>query len=337
MKVELTLEGKLDKPWWNRPLLGEKTLIDYIFSQYIKADIPQDILFHYNSALEKIESTNVTLKALLSEKFIEKDFLTYARIQSYLDRYCQQKQHYFVIAKEFFKILLDNLDTLFKIKEIEAEYNSPAFLEFYQNSLELFQQQENKLIFQEKLRKSISFFIKQLNEENEQKTMKLYMKYLFMISDVNNLGTFFYLLKTNELEYWQLLKKIKDFIEQNKAYNIEDLKPFVLLVKSDDNLFREIATQFLRIKKDDTEDFLTMARILQYITLSYKYEAFYSQFQLFLSYLSKWEKTYYYILHLKNKYPNSKYNYPSNFKVKLPGFDLYKSYYDYLDTTYSIK
>lgn len=337
MKTELILEEELNKPWWNRPLLGKKTLTDYIFSPYTKFNIPQDILFHYNSALEKLENTAITLKALLNDKFTERDFLTYGRIQGYLDRYCQQKQHYFVIGKEFFTTLLDNLDTLLILKEIEAEYNNLVFLEFYQYSLNLIQQQGNKLIFQEKLRKSIPSFTKQLNEEKEQKIIKVYMKYLFMVSEVDNLSKIFCLLKTNELEYWDLLKKIKDFINYNKVHNIEDLKPFVLLVKSDDNLFREIATKFIKIKKDDTEDFLTIARILQYVALSYKYEVFYSQFQLFLSYLSKWEKTYYYILHLKNKYPSNEYNYPSNFKVKLTGFDIYKTYYDYLDSTYSMK
>lgn len=343
MKAQLILDEKLDKPWWNRPLLGEKTLIDYIFSQSIRSDlpqnvfIPQDILFHYNFALEKINNINATLKAVFNDKFTEKDFLTYGKIRGYLDKYCQQKQHYFIVGKNFFKTLLDNLDTLLKLKEIEAEYNSSIFLEFYQYSLDLIQQQKNKLIFQEKLRKSIPIFLQQLDDENDQKIIKLYLKYLFMVSDVDNLSKIFCLLKTDELEYWDLLKKIKNFINQNKVNNIEDLTPFILFVKSEDNLFREIATKFIKIKKDNSEDFLIIARILQYVTLSYKYEVFYSQFQLFLSYLSKWEKTYYYILHLKNKYPSNKYHYPPNFRVKLTGFDLYKTYYNYLDSSYSIK
>lgn len=342
MKAQLILEEKLDKPWWNRPLLGENTLIDYIFGQSLRSDlpqsifIPQDILFHYNFALQKINNINATLKALFNDKFTEKDFLTYGKIQGYLDKYCQQKQHYFIVGKTFFKTLLDNLDTLLKLKEIETEYNSSIFLEFYQYSLNLIQQQRNKLIFQEKLRKSIPSFIQQLDDENDQKIIKLYVKYLFMVSAVDNLSKIFCLLKADDLEYWDLFKKIKNFINQNKVNNIEDLTPFVLFVKSEDNLFREIATKFIKIKKDNSEDFLTIARILQYVTLSYKYEIFYAQFQLFLTYLSKWEKTYYYILHLRNKYPSNKYHYPSNFKVKLTGFGLYKTYYNYLDSSHSL-
>lgn len=337
MKVQLILEEKLDKPWWNRPLLGKKTLIDYIFRQYIKADIPQDILSHYNFAVEKIENINVTLKALLNEKFIEKDFLTYARIQSYLDKYSQQKQHYFVIGKDFFTVLLNNLDTLLKLKEIETEYNSSVFLELYQYSFELFQQQENKLIFQEKLRKSVSFSMEKLNEEKDQKVIKLYMKYLFIVSDIDNLANFFYSLKNNKSEYWNLLKKTKDFIDYQKVYDVENLEPFLLFVRNDDSLFQDIATKFIKIKKDDTEYSLTMAKILQYITLCYKYEVFYGQFQQFLGYLSKWEKNYYCILNIKNKYPNTKYNYPSCFKIKLAGFELYKSYSNYLESSYPSK
>ncbi|NCO74390.1 MAG: hypothetical protein GW795_03905 [Cyanobacteria bacterium] len=337
MKAELILEEKLEKPWWNRPLLGEKTLIDYFFSEYIKLEIPPEILSVYNYALEKSDNITLTLKALLNDKFSNKGFLIYARIEGYLNKYCQHKKHYFIVGKELFKTLLDNLDILNKLTDIEAEYNHGVFLEFYQFALELIQKYPNKLIFQEKLKKAKEYFTIQLNEEQEKKVIGVYIKYLLLLSEVDNLANYFYLVKINQLTNWELLKKIKTFIEENQQSNIEELKPFILLVKNDEDWFTKIATKIIKIKKEDTEDSLIIANILQYIALSYKYEVIYPQFQLFLNYLSKWEKVYYYIISLRDKYGSKKYNYPPNFKVKISGFDIYKSYYDYLDSSYFMK
>lgn len=338
MEAELILEEKIiTKPWWNRPLLGEKTLIDYLFGADLRTSIAVKQLSLYYSAIEKIENLSLTLKALLNENFTHQDFLIYARIQTYLDKYYRQKKHYFIIGKDFFKPLLDNLDIFIKLSEIEAEYNHVSFLEFYNECLGLIKEQPNKLIFQEKLRKIKQSFHSQILEEQERKIISLYTKYLIIISETPNQLNIFYELKINDIEQWELLKKIKEFIDYNIQYNTEELKSFVLLVKNNESELQDIATKILKIKKEETEDFLIISGILQYVTLSYKYEQYYSQFKLFLDYLSKWEKTYFYILNFREKYPSSKYYHPSSFKAKLAGFDIYKSYHDYLDSTYLTK
>lgn len=338
MEVELILEEKvITKPWWNRPLLGEKTLFDYIFARDLRHYIPEESLSVYYSSIEKIENLSLTLKALFNENFSHKDFLIYARIQTYLDRYCQHKKHYFILGKNFFKPLLDNLDIFLKISEIEVEYNFVSFLEFYSQCLELIKEQSNKLIFQEKLRKIKQLFHGKILEEKEQRAINVYVKYLITMSEIPNLLTIFYQLKINQIMPWELLKKIKNFIGYNIYYSTEELKSFVLLVKNNESELRDIAIKILKIKQKETEDFLIISEILHYITLSYKYEQYYGQFKLFLEYLSKWEKTYFYILNFQDKYPSNKYYHPSSFKAKLAGFDIYKSYHDYLDSSYLIK
>ncbi|MGI0480729.1 hypothetical protein ACN4EE_08055 [Geminocystis sp. CENA526] len=334
MEAELVLKPKMEKPWWNRPLVGEKTLVDYLLGQKLRSDIPSEHLFLYHSAIEKIENLSLTLKALFNENFSNKDFLVYARIQSYLDKYCQQKKHYFIIGKEFLKPLLDNLDIFIKIDEVEEEYNDVVFFEFYNECLELIRQQQNKLIFQEKLRKLKQSFQEKLYEEKEKVIISVYVKYLVTISEIPNLLNIFYEVKINDIHQWNLFKKIQEFINYNLDYHTEELKSFVLLVKNNEKELMNIATKIIKIKKEETEDFLILSGILQYITLSYKYEQYYLQFKLFLDYLSKWEKTYFYIQHFRDKYPNQEYYQPSSFKVKVAGFDLYKSYHDYLDSTY---
>ncbi|WP_017293367.1 hypothetical protein [Geminocystis herdmanii] len=338
MEAELVLEEKIiTKPWWNRPLLGEKTLVDYLFGQDLRHSIPPEYLFLYHSAIEKIENLSLTLRALLNEHFTRQDFLIYARIQTYLDRYYQQKKHYFIIGKDFFKPLLDNLEIFIKINEIEKEHHQGSFLDFYAQCIELIKEQPNKLIFQEKLRKIKQSFHRQLFEEEEQRIISIYAKYLSIISETSNLLNIFYELKINKIEQWELFKKIKEFVDYNIQYNTEELKSFVLLVKNNEIELQDIATKILKIKKEETEDFLIISGILQYVTLSYKYEQYYSQFKLFLDYLSKWEKTYFYILNFREKYPSSQYYHPASFKAKLAGFDVYKSYHDYLDSSYLMK
>lgn len=67
----------------------------------------------------------------------------------------------------------------------------------------------------------------------------------------------------------------------------------------------EIANKVIKIKEDDDTKLINIAKIFQYIALVDKYENLYSQFQLFLRCLSKWEKIYYDIVNIRKKLPYS--------------------------------
>lgn len=326
-----------DKPWWNRPLVGDRTLVDYMFiSTDSRQEIPERTIYLNNYATQKLEKINLTLKALFSEKFSQPDFLVFARIQSYLSKYFKQKNHYFIQSIDFFTMIFSHLDSLSNLTNIESEYQGEIFTQFYLYSEQLAHQFLDKLVFQEKLKKRKKIIIKSINNSTEAKIIEIYTNNLLLISEVPHLLLTFYLLKRNLLNNWSLFRKIRDFIDHGQNNDLEELKAFILVVKADYDWLKALLVNIVGIK-DKNVDVISLARVLQYIALNYKYESVYHQFERFLIYLAKWEKTYCYILSLKEEYPSDNYHYPASFKSKLPGFDLYKVYHDYLDSSYLLK
>jgi len=342
MKLNTMIEDKedkkdKDKPWWNRPLVGDRTLVDYMFiSTDSRQEIPERTVYLNNYATQKLEKINLTLKALFSEKFSQPDFLVFARIQSYLSKYFKQKNHYFIQSIDFFTMIFSHLDSLSNLTNIESEYQGEIFTQFYLYSEQLADQFLDKLVFQEKLKKRRQIFLKSIENPNDAKIIEIYTNNLLLISEVPHLLLTFYLLKRKLLDNWHLFRKIRDFIHHGQNNDLEELKAFILVIKADYDWLKALLVNIVGIK-DKNVDVISLARVLQYIALNYKYESVYHQFERFLIYLAKWEKTYCYILSLREEYPSDHYHYPSSFKSKLPGFDLYKVYHDYLDSSYLLK
>lgn len=337
MNTELTIEEKTDQPWWNRPLVGDKSLFDYFFKQYSRIQVCPEIVSLHDYHLEKLESLSVTLKALFNQKFTYLDFLIYARLEGYFHKYCQSKKHYFLVGKEFFKTILDNLDHLKSIVKIEAKSQNPLLTNFYNSVSLLVKENHHKLIFQEKLIKLHYLLKQQLKEAKEIQVVDNYLVHFISISEVENLLYFFDLLKVNNLTNWDVFYKIKSFIAETENEMIEDVKPFLLFTNTESEFLGAIASQIIKIKEDDETKLINIAKIFQYVALGDKYEHLYSQFELFLKCLSKWEKVYYDIIALRKNYPINQFIIPPSFKVKLSGFELYKSYHDYLNHSCLIK
>lgn len=330
MNTELVIEEKTDQPWWNRPLIGDKPLINYILRQFSRSHIGPEIISLHDYYLEKLETISVTLKALFNHKFIYSDFLIYARLEGYFQKYCQTKKHYFLVGKEFFKTILDNLNHLKSISKIEAKYDNPSLINFYNSVYQLIKENHHKLIFQEKLVKLHYNVSKEIINQEDKKIVDSYLGHIIAISEVENLLYFLDLLKVNNLTDWHLFTKIKNFIKETEYEVIEDMKPFLLFATMEKDFLILIANKIIKIKEDDETKLVNMAKIFQYIALGDKYDNLYKQFELFLKCLSKWEKVYYHIVSIRKNYPVSQFIIPPSFKVKLPGFELYKSYHDYL-------
>lgn len=333
MNAELAIEEKIEPPWWNRPLIGDKPLVNYLFRQYCRIEICPEIISLHDYHLEKLESVSITLKALFNQKFTYSDFLIYARLEGYFQKYCQTKKHYFLVGKEFFKTVLGNLNHLKSILKIEVKYQTPILNRFYASVDNLVKENHHKLIFQEKLIKLHYHVKQQLELAEEIKAIDTYLGHFISISEVENLLYFFDLIKVNNLTDWDIFFKIKNFIANTENQMIEDVKPFLLFTNTEAEFLGAIASKIIKIKEDDESKLINIAKIFQYIALGDKYEHLYTQFELFLKCLGKWERIYYDVMGIRKNYPINQFIIPPSFKGKLPGFDLYKSYHDYLNHT----
>lgn len=319
------------QPWWNRPLLGEKTLIDYmLMSTDNKQEIPQHTIYLHNKVWQKLELLTTTLKALLSEKFSNQDFLIFARIKGYLVKNFSQKNHYFNEISKFLINIINNLNDLHKLAEIEQKLTGENCQQFSQFVEHCLTENLSKVMFQETIRKQLELIMFNLSD-HELHLLRKFSNQIYIVSELPNCLENFFLLKKLQLDDWLLFNQIANFAQKDQQNDFGELKSFILLVNAHTDWFKKLG-EFFNIL-DDKKDSITYARILQYLALLYKYEASYKQFREFLKYLAQWEKTYYYIIALKEEYPINNYHYPRNFHQNIPGFEIYKVYHDYLDSS----
>lgn len=320
------------KPWWNRPLLGKRTLMDYLLiSTDNRKQIPPEIIYVYNQALHKLELLTITIKALLNEKFAGEEFLVFARMKNSLIKNESQETHYFNQIADFLKLIINNLNSLRNLILIEEKFTSKYCQEFYDFVIDLESQNLSKILFQETLRKKIESTILNLSKSNEIEALYSYANQIYDISNSPDILKKYFSFKQLKLYNWSILNQIADLIVKNGDKNLADLNRFILFVEANYDWFKNLEN-YSYISEYQI-DKITHGKILQYLTLNYKYESIYQQFRQFLSYLGEWEKTYYHIFYLKEEYPISHYHYPWYFYKSIPGFEIYKSYHDYLDSS----
>ncbi len=330
----INIEEINKQPWWNRPLWGKRSFLEFLLSLIDnRKRIPQQMINRHDQAWQKSEILTATLRALLSDSFSAPDFLIFARIN--LLKYFEKNNQYFNQVAEIIQIIIKHLDSLSILGQVEIDFQQDSLQELYQFTENIVTQKLSKLVFQEKLRKQKELILSNLSTTEEERAVKTYVKKLYIISEYPRVLELYFFLKRHELDDWGLLNKLGNFIKNNNQNNLQELKAFVLIAKANDNWFKNLeqALGFFCWE----EDSVAYAKILQYLALSYKYESLYPQFQRFLAYLGQWEKTYYYILCIREKYSTSQYHHPKTFKQNIPGFDIYKIYHDYLDSSYVLK
>ncbi|HIK38727.1 MAG: hypothetical protein NZ901_10450 [Geminocystis sp.] len=341
MKTGLLMSGKtearVEKPWWNRPLIGERTLCEYLFKGHSRLQICKEVVSLHDYYLEVLGGVTVNLRALFNEKFSQPGFLIFARLQAYFQRYYESNNHYILVGKELFKTVIDNIEILQKIQSIEDTATSEEAQEFFQEVFRLVRENHHKLIFQEKLNKLETQFRGKVEDEKEQKLISNYSSCYRKVSEIDSLINFIELLKTEKLNNWEVFAKIKKFLHCQQVESLETLKPLLLFTKTEETFFLSLADRILHMREDKETQLTNIARIIQYIGLNDKYAQIYPQFQLFLRQLRKWEKVYHSITSIRNQYDGNQFIIPPSFKTRLPGFELYKTYHDYLEHAHFVK
>lgn len=341
MKTGLVMSGKTEtreeKPWWNRPIIGKKTLCEYLFKNHSRLQVCKEVVSLHDYYLEALEGITVNLKALFNEKFAQPGFLIFARLQTHFQRYYESNNHYVLVGRELFETIIDNIEILQKIQSLEDTATSKETKEFFREVFKLVGENHHKLVFQEKLNKLEAQFLDTVKDEREKKLIENYSSCYRKISEIDGLINFIELLKTEGLNNWEVFVKIKKFLHCQQAESLENLKPLLLFTKTEETFFLSLADKILHMKEDKETQLTNIARIIQYIGLNEKYAHIYPQFQLFLRQLRKWEKVYHSINSIRNQYDSNQFVIPPTFKAKLPGFELYKTYHDYLGHAHFVK
>lgn len=119
------------KPWWNKPIVGDKSIVEQILNRFHKPTVPQDIIFLYERNLKQMHPLAEVVRSLDKEKFTNQEFLHYVRINLLLKKNAEDYRG-LKNCYDLLKVAFLTKDSFIKIEEIEFRYRGSKQQEFYQ-------------------------------------------------------------------------------------------------------------------------------------------------------------------------------------------------------------
>ncbi len=136
------------------------------------------------------------------------------------------------------------------------------------------------------------------------------------------------LFKKYKISGSTVFDKIIGLIKQLRKQELENLDGLILVVEVNNESLEQLGS-LIGISNKNNQP-ITYAKILQYITLYYKYNDYYFRFQQLINNLQKWEKHYQNLQKIREEYASHKYKLPEEFLKFIPAENIYQKYQEYL-------
>ena len=65
---------KREKPWWNRPLIGDRSLVDRVKGLLFRKTVVQEAVEFHDATFKKITRLSIRMSSLDDDKFGNKEF-----------------------------------------------------------------------------------------------------------------------------------------------------------------------------------------------------------------------------------------------------------------------
>ncbi len=321
------------KPLWNRPLFGDKSLVQRLKNwwkqAFFRAIVPDSSVLLYRDSFTQLRNISVIAKNIDNDKFSSQEFLTFLKINSTVKNNAGEYEglRYTI---DLLRVALETKDCFLKIEQIEARYFSYTQQEFYQYVVELLQRELPKEEFKELVQKELLQTIPKVKTDEGKTALQSYSNQLDILSE-DQIGLKLLLLfKQYNLTDFSLLRTVAEIADSFYDKNLESLKEFTVIVRVNSELFLKLGEIIKVPKQKNTPE--TYALILQYIALRNRHRTAFGQFKQLIGLLKQWEQFYEPIMAIRQEYPPSEYKQPPIFLEELPGYSLYQKYQQYLDT-----
>lgn len=323
MKTESQLSKKT---WWNRPLFGNVSLWQRIYSTLNRQKIPDSVLSSYNQELDNVQKIEPNLRMLDNGQY-SSEFLFYAglkqKIENDVDEY-KGLAHFIKV----FSFTIKNIQHFQVLTRVELDFRDKTQVQFYQFIEEQLISNAPSKSIRKAIRNEIKNLILTTHNEPTKEALISYKKALESLitrkSGVKLLG----FLKKNKITDYSIFDVFYFLIKETQDQNLKNLKFIVFIVKNKkDELDKACKLIGFPSSENNT---IIYAKIIQYIALSYRYEHITFRFEQFLEILKKWSQHYQKILNLKEEYPAYKYHYPDSFAQNIPGLSIYLKYKDFI-------
>ncbi len=318
-------EFKEEKPWWNRPLTGESSLIELLINLFNKKTIPDVAICLHDEELEELSIISPTIQMQDSDRYTQ-EFFEYIDITHKINN----NEDDYKGLNTFINILIYAIDRhnhFSNLQKIELDYSFRSFLELSQFVDDQLNNNLDQLIFKQEITEKTENLLSKTDNKLEQEILRSYLNSLQVIcEDQIGLNLLSILHKYNIADY-KIFKNIAGIIKDIKKQDLSNLKALVLVVKLNYEYLEQLGN-LIGIPKKSNEP-ITYAKILQYIALCQKYHTLDYRFNQLLTNLKKWEKHYQTVKEIRTKYLNNKYQLPESFTNSIPGEKIYDKYKDH--------
>lgn len=320
------------KSWWNRPLFGDKSVIERITNWYkqkmFKGEVPESSVRLYTQSLRQLKSMIAIANKMENEKFSSREFSTFVQINSAVKSNAGQYES-LGRSIDLLRVALETKDCFSKIEQTESRYHSYSQQEFYEYVFDLLEREVPKEQFKELVEKQLLGVISKVKTEEGKIALQSYMNQLNILSE-DQLGLqLLYLFKQYDLSNLSLLRKVAEIADTFYDKNLSDFNEFSIAARFQDEVFMKLG-EIIQIPPDkNVTD--TYALILQYIALRNRHQNSFAQFEQFMSLLKKSLKFHDSIMATRKQYPPSDYKQPLIFQKEVPGGDLYKKYQEFIE------
>lgn len=324
------IKAKKDRPWWNRPLIGNRSFTERVIYLFKKLPIAERALFLHQQSLEKATALINKAQTIDSEKFGSKDFTAFVRIQYALGKgdadYASLTQ-----SAELLRIGIKAKHAYLKIEQVELSYRGSKQLSFYTFVQDLLAQKADQEQFRQQVRSQLETTLPQIKSDEGKAALQTYVEQLEALSE-HELGLrLLSLFKEYQLSDYSILRIVSELVNSLTRMEVFDLKALVTQVVAQYEVFEKLG-RIIGVP-EHRESPETYARLLQYLALSEKYQTAYPKFQQLVALLRQWQPHHDAIIAIRQQYNTNEYKRPKTFKQAIPGTELFDKYRGYLEQT----
>lgn len=319
-----TLDTQKDGvPWWNRPVIGEDSIVDDLLGKFRKPEISENALFLHNREMMDVRVFAKTAEAIDNEKFCNEEFLQFVRMKCAIAKgigeYAGLEN-----SIQLLQVAIEAKDSFISVDQTELRYRGSKQQNFYEYIEEQLKDHTDKAAFRQNVQTQLQQTLPQIKTDEGKSALQSYAEHLDSLSK-NELGLkLLCLFKTYQLADYSILRIISDMIQGLNKHDLLDFKSLLALVMVNFSVFEKLRLIIGVSERQHKPE--TYARMIQYIALSYRHGLSYLKFDELVKVMRQWVRPYNAIVGIRNEHSPKEFRIPKEFTEPIPGVEIYFKY-----------
>lgn len=316
------------KPWWNRPLIGQRSVVQRVADALRKKPVPEEMIKLYHASLAQLQSLTHRIHSIDNEKFGNEEFLAFAKIKFLL---LKGEWGYpgFEQSIDLLKAGIQAHKSFLGLEKVEFNHQGSRLGEMYEFVSSLCSQKVRNEVFLRQVKGKFSEILPQVKTQEGRQALQLYLKHLENVAKHRLSLHLLYAFREYKMKNYAIFKDVSEIIGELKRGDLLNLEKLTSKVILNFEVFESLGQVIGIPDKERTPK--TYAKVLQYAALMDKHQSAFLQFSQMVDLLQDWKKIFDQNMTLQQEYSPIKYKLPREFKRPMPGFNIYQKYSSYFD------